>query len=759
MPFPLVATTAFGVEAVVRRELENLGYEARITGPGRVAFEGDAAAIAQANLWLRSGERVVIEMASFPATDFGQLFDGVNALDWAAWIPVDGEFPVSGRSRNSQLSSVPACQKIVKKSIVERLRAQHGAQELPEIAALYSVEVALVDDIATITLDTTGVGLHKRGYRPMASVAPLRETLAAAIVQLSYWRNGRPLLDPFCGAGTLAIEAAMIGRQMAPGQYRTFASEHWPAIDRTEWETARNQAKARMLPALDERILATDADDEVLAIARRAAERAGVLEDIHFQQRAFADTLSKREYGCLITNPPYGERLGEEREIEELYRTMPLVLRRLKTWSHYVLTSRLDFEDLVGQTANKRRKLYNGRLECTLFQYHGPRPPKEGAPASTAGSSRDESSLPESASPEPSTSQPTTPEQPPERFPGPDAPAEPGAKRQSAPPPARAFGGLRPESERQAEEFANRLKKLARHLRKWPTKRGITCYRIYDRDIPDVPFAVDRYEDALHLAEYDRPHDRTPAEHADWLDHMVRTAADALDVPRELTFLKHRFRQRGETQYQRVAEKQAVRLVKEAGLTFRVNLSDYVDTGLFLDHRVTRGRFRDEAQGKRVLNLFAYTGAFSVYALAGGAERVTTVDLSPTYLDWARDNVRLNKFDAARCDFVQGDSQEFVESLSTQPQFDLAIVDPPTFSNTKRGADDWDVQQHAAPLLVEVAKRMPPGGVIYFSTNSRRFKLDEPLLAGLAIREISRQTVPEDFRNKRIHRCWRMVKE
>ncbi|TWT36310.1 Ribosomal RNA large subunit methyltransferase K/L [Posidoniimonas corsicana] len=732
MPLPLAATTAFGVEAVVRRELEALGYPAKITAPGRVAFEGDPQAIAQANLWLRAGERVVVELASFPATDFGQLFDGVAALDWAAWIPPDGEFPVRGRSRGSQLSSVPACQKIVKKAIVERLRQQHGVQELPETAGLYGVEVALVDDVATLTLDTTGVGLHKRGYRPVTSSAPLRETLAAAIVQLSYWRNGRPLLDPFCGAGTLAIEAAMIGRQIAPGLRRVFAAEDWPAVPADVWQAAREQAQQRMLPALDERILATDADDQVLVTARRSAERAGVLEDIHFQQRAFADTLSKREYGCLITNPPYGERLGEQREIEELYQAMPLVLRRLPTWSHYVLTSRLDFEQLVGQTADKRRKLYNGRLECTLFQYQGPKPPKG------EGGGRKQGAEPASAA---KTSV-----------------VEPAPKA-SVDAPQRAFGGLKPEAARQAEEFSNRLKKLARHLRKWPTKRGITCYRIYDRDIPEAPFAIDRYDDALHIAEYERPHDRTPAEHADWLDHMVRTAADALETPRELVFVKRRFRQRGETQYQRVAEQQAVRLVKEAGLTFRVNLSDYVDTGLFLDHRVTRGRFRDEAEGKRVLNLFAYTGAFSVYALAGGAERVTTVDLSPTYLDWARDNVRLNKLDASRCDFVEGDSQEFVESLPAEPLFDLAIVDPPTFSNTKRGADDWDVQQHAAPLLVEVAKRMPPGGVIYFSTNSRRFKLDEDQLSGLAIREISRQTVPEDFRNKRIHRCWRMVKE
>lgn len=731
MPFPLVATTAFGIEAVVRRELEHLGYPVRITGPGRVAFEGEEPAIAQANLHLRSAERVLIEMARFPATDFGQLFDGVFALDWARWIPADAEFPVRGRSHKSQLSSVPACQKIVKKAIVERLREQHAVVELPETGAWFGIEIAVTEDEAVVTLDTTGVGLHKRGYRPMVSQAPLRETLAAAIIQLSHWRNGRPLLDPFCGAGTLAIEAALIGRRLAPGLNRRFASEDWPAIEPSVWKQAREEARKMALPHLDERIQATDADDGVLRIARQAAERAGVAEDIHFQHRDFGDVSSKREHGCLITNPPYGERLGEQREIEELYRTIPLVLRRFPTWSHYVLTSRPDFEQLVGQESDKRRKLYNGRIECTLFQYFGPKP----------GEAIRERPKPRMA-PAPAPLESRTP----------SADATEGKQT-----PKPVFGGLRQEAARQAEEFANRLRKNARHLRRWPAKRGISCYRVYDRDMPEASFAIDRYEDALHIAEYERPHDRTPAEHADWLDHMVKTAAAALEIPRELVFVKRRFRQRGAEQYERVAQDNAVRVVTEAGLKFQVNLSDYVDTGLFLDHRITRGMVRDASEGRRVLNLFGYTGAFSVYALAGGASAVTTVDLSPTYLDWAEENVRLNGFDSGRTRFIQDDSREYVQSLPVQPRFDLAVVDPPTFSNTKRGADDWDVQYHATSLLVELTKRMAPSGVIYFSNNSRRFKLDESLLPGLQIREISRQTVPEDFRNKRIHRCWRMV--
>jgi 23S rRNA G2069 N7-methylase RlmK/C1962 C5-methylase RlmI len=324
--------------------------------------------------------------------------------------------------------------------------------------------------------------------------------------------------------------------------------------------------------------------------------------------------------------------------------------------------------------------------------------------------------------------------------------------------PRPAFGGLREEADRQAAEFGNRLKKLARHLRRWPTKRGVTCYRIYERDIPEVPLVVDRYEDALHIAEFDRPHDRTAAEHADWLDHMVRTAAEALETPIELTFLKHRQRQRGAEQYERFDDRSALKIVHEGGLKFQVNLSDYLDTGLFLDHRVTRGMVRDAAAGKRMLNLFAYTGSFSVYAAAGGAIETVTVDLSPVYLEWAEKNFELNGLQGIQNQFVRADSREFVASLNGRPQFDLAVVDPPTFSNSKRVEDDWDVQQDHQWLLNEVLRCMMLGGVIYFSTNSRKFKFDEQGLIGATVREISNKTVPEDFRNKRIHRCWRIVK-
>jgi 23S rRNA (guanine2445-N2)-methyltransferase / 23S rRNA (guanine2069-N7)-methyltransferase len=729
----LIATAAAGNEAIVKRELAALGYSARTMAPGRLAFAGDQAAVCRANLWLRAGERVLIHAGSFAAADFGQLFDGTAAIEWEAWLPRDAEFPVQGRSQRSQLSSVPACQRIVKRAIVKRLQEAYGAAELPESGPRFSIEITLRDDVATLTLDTTGVGLHKRGYRRLVGEAQLRETLAAVLVQLSFWRPGRVLADPFCGTGTIPIEAALVGRNIAPGLRREFVSETWPTFEPRHWKHAREEARDSMRPALDERLLGYDIDGEALNLARYHAEQAGVDGDIHWQQRPFTDLRAKAQFGCIVTNPPYGERMGEDADIVALYRSFPLVLRRLPTWSFYILSSRRDLEELVGQRADRRRKLYNGPLECTYYQFHGPRAPRN----ADAGA--------------PTGEQPTFAAKEHRR------PTEtPRGEHQTEMRPA--FGGLLEASKRQANEFANRLRNRARHLRRWP-KRGITCYRLYERDVPDVPLVVDRYEDALHLAEFARPHERTAAQHADWLDLMARTAGEVLDVPRERIFMKRRDRQRGAAQYQRVDEREARRVVQESGLKFLVNLSDYVDTGLFLDHRLTRQMVRDAAAGKRFLNLFGYTGSFSVYAAAGGAVATTTVDKSATYTDWARENLELNGFRGSEHAVVRRDIREFVDDLRADDEWDLAVVDPPTFSNTKGLDEDWDVQRDHAALLERLAGHLAPAGVVFFSTNFRRFKFDEQALAmSYSVRNITRQTIPEDFRNQRIHQCWKLVR-
>ena len=500
-------------------------------------------------------------------------------------------------------------------------------------------------------------------------------------------------------------------------------AESWPQLPAELWHEAREEAKSLQRPACEEKLVATDCDRRVLATARQNAELAGVADAIHFQQRNFADLTSKRKFGCLITNPPYGHRLEDLRTIEPLYRSIPLVLRRLPTWSHYILTSYPDFEKVAGQSANKRRKLYNGRIECHLYQFHGPRPPKVVEPHSEPTANSDE----------PTSTIKT-------------------ARRKVTP----TFGGLKSEAERQSREFANRLRKRDRHLRKWPGK-GITCYRLYERDIPEVPLVVDRYEDWLHLAEFTRPHERTVAQHADWLDLMKRTAAETLDVDPTRVALKERRRQRGSTQYVRQSQSNHELIVQEGGLKFSTNMVDFVDTGLFLDHRKTRAMVRELAADRRVLNLFGYTGTFSVYAAAGNAASTLTVDLSSTYLDWARRNFELNGFSCGQQHRLQrGDAMTFLRDLHPDVLFDLAVVDPPTFSNSKSTKQDWDVQKDHVALLQSVARRISSGGIVFFSTNFRRFKLSDELGDYQSVHEISRQTVPDDFRNRRIHRCWRL---
>ena len=700
----LVAVTAFGLEAVAVRELHDLGFvDAKAYDTGRIGFRGSFEAIARANLHLRSAERVLIRVGSFPALDFDALFEGVKSMPWERWLGQDVAFDVAGRSVKSALSSVPAIQRSTKRAIADRLLSAHCASDLPETGPKFSIEVALLRDQATLTIDTTGPGLNKRGYRDLVGEAQLRETMAAALVMLSFWKPERPLIDPFCGTGTIVIEAAMIGRRIAPGVKRSFDFEQWAITPSQIMPALRDEARSREVSSLPQRIVATDISADALEMARHHARRAGVEDDIHFQQRDFADLRAKAEFGCVITNPPYGQRIGDATELHRLYESFPEVLARLPTWSHFVLTAYPDFERLVGREADRRRKLFNANIEVTYYQFHGPRP------ATT------------------------------------DEPEAPEAK------PVPVFGGLDERAHKQAEMFATVLSKHARHLRKW-AERGVPCYRLYERDIPEVPLVVDVYEGRLHIAEYERPHERDAGQHAAWLELMVRTASQALGIDRRHAYLKKRGRQRGTQQYERVSERAHVFTVHEQGLVFEVNLSDYVDTGLFLDHRITRAMVRERARGTHFLNLFGYTGAFTVYAAAGGAADTTTVDLSTTYLDWAERNLVLNKLDAPEHELVQADAMSYLLSLPARPRFDLAVVDPPTFSNSKRTEEIWDVQRDHRPLLTTLHARLHPGALVYFSTNFRKFKPDIPEC--FDVREITAKTIPEDFRNKKIHYCY-----
>lgn len=370
----LIATAAFGLEAVVAKELKALGYTDQLVENGRVTFRGDEEAVCRTNLWLRSADRVLLKMGEFDATTFEELFQQTKALPWADLLPADAEFPVDGKSIKSKLFSVSDCQAIVKKAIVEKIKQAYKQNWFAETGPRYKIEVGLLKDRATLTVDTSGAGLHKRGYRELTTKAPLRETLAAALVRLSNWPADRALADPLCGSGTIPIEAAMLALNLAPGLNRRFAAESWPHISAKFWESGREEARSVALRERALRITGTDIDEKVLSLARHHARKAGVEEYIHFQQLPLAQFRSRYEHGYIICNPPYGERLGEVREAEVIYQEMRRLLANHPSWSLFLLTSHLGFEQIFGRPASKKRKLYNGRIQCNYYLYHGPEP-------------------------------------------------------------------------------------------------------------------------------------------------------------------------------------------------------------------------------------------------------------------------------------------------------------------------------------------------------------------------------------------------
>lgn len=373
----LIATATFGLEAVVAREVHNLGYTDTKTENAKVEFTADESGVCRCNLWLRSADRILIKVGQFSALSFEELFEGTKSLPWENWLPENAKFPVSGKSINSKLFSVSDCQAIVKKAIVERMKQRYHKEWFEENGPEYPIEVALLKDIVTLTIDTSGSGLHKRGYRKLTATAPLKETLAAAMIQLSYWNPERTLVDPFCGSGTIPIEAALLGLRIAPGINRNFAAESWPQIPKPIWERAREEAKDSIRSDLKLKIIGTDIDDSVLSLARYHQKLAGLDGHIHFQRLPVSELKSSHKYGCIICNPPYGERIGAPEEIKLIYREMSKSFRPLDTWSVYVLSAYPDFESVYGKKADRRRKLYNGRIECQFYQYYGPRPPRK----------------------------------------------------------------------------------------------------------------------------------------------------------------------------------------------------------------------------------------------------------------------------------------------------------------------------------------------------------------------------------------------
>ena len=636
--------------------------------------------------------------------------------------------------------------------------------------------------------------------------------------------TGEPILDPMCGSGTLVIEAATIAAGMAPGLWRARRTAHgffrFRDCDKLLAERLVADLEARVCQPAGQ-CAASDLDPRAVEAAQACAAAAGVAGSIAIEQRHFEDVRPAAAAGLVLTNPPYGERLPLPRAGALFRRLGDWLVARCGGWRAAILAADTPAATHLGLRPVYRIPLMNGPIPCRLLELTLRERATPSPPSRPSLETENRTELPPSApapAPAPSASAPSETAPPvsaetvtdasrdraeldePWRFrpeeerssKGPDgersrrgdsdrpgAVVAPGvALSESTTTPladaalassseAPTVPGVAPSRPRtravadQIGDFRRRLAKRYKHLAKWARRQGIEAFRMYDRDIPEIPLAIDWYAGWLHASEYDRPHERTDIEHDVWLDRMIEAAADELGVPPNQTFLKVRRRQRGGGQYEKLDARKTLLTVKEGGLEFEVNLSDYLDTGLFLDHRQTRALVRDEAAGKRFLNLFCYTGSFSVYAAAGGAVETTSVDLSNTYLDWTRTNLSRNAFkDAGRHRTVRDEARGFLEHRGRrgEPPFDLVVVDPPTFSRSARSETPWDVERDHAELLELVARNLVPGGVVYFSTNFRRFHLDVERLAALyEIREITNRTIPEDFRNARIHRGWRLV--
>ena len=712
------ATCPKGLEYLLVDELKALGASAVHEALAGVHFSGGLDAGYRACLWSRLASRVLMPIAEFPAEDGDALYQGALGLDWGEHLGAEASFAVDAVGATSGITHTQFAALRVKDAIVDQFRDKTGTRpnvdtDRPDVR----VNLVLRRGQAILSIDLSGAPLHQRGYRLGKGVAPLKENLAAAMLIRAGWpeihASGGGLVDPLCGSGTLLIEAALMAADIAPGLRRAyFGFAGWRGHDVALWKTMHNEAQVRATAgaqALRSLFFGFDHDASVLNEALRNAQLAQMSGFIHLGKQSLEHLHRPHELespGLVICNPPYGERMDAEAGVVMLYRALG---ERLKTefpgWRASVITSNEELGRAIGLRADKKYKLYNGALECVLLNFQI--------------LSRD-----------------------------------PAAVDAAAYVPKPLSAG--------AQMVKNRIEKNFRHLRKRAEREGIECWRVYDADLPEYAAAIDLYRahpdatDYLHIQEYAAPASIDENLARTRLREIVRAAGEALEVPRERIAMKTRRRGKGGEKYGRLDERGDLLEVGEGGLRFFVNLWDYLDTGLFLDHRPLRARVREMSRGKRFLNLFCYTGSVSVYAAAGGATETTSVDLSQTYLVWATQNLALNGFGNTQHKLVCADAMEYLQNHSAM--YDLIFVDPPTFSNSKR-ADDFDVQRDHVRLLQNCGERLLPGGTILFSNNFRRFKLDEDALQDFTIRDISAATIPFDFeRNQRIHRCWELQK-
>ncbi len=693
----LFASTARGLEELLKTELEGLGATDCQVVQGGVHFQGDTRLLYQSLMWSRLASRIMLPLGECRVYSDLDLYLGVQAIPWTEMFNPGATFAVhfsgvNDEIRNSQYGALKVKDAIVDSFTRKNLPRPNVDRESPDLR----INVWLNKETAHISLDLSGEGLHLRGYRDGTGMAPIKENLAAAIVMRSGWVPGTPLLDPMCGSGTLLIEAAMLATDRAPGLHRGhWGFGGWAQHDDGIWKEVKAEAQTRArqgLAAYESRFYGSDVDARVIERARRNARRAGIGELIDFDVKDVAqlnNPLPKGPYGTVISNPPYGERLESEPALIALHSLLGRIMKsQFGGWNLSVFSASPELLSCLQLRADKQFKAKNGPLDCVQKNYH----------------------LAESE----------------------------GGK------PAML-----------AEDFANRLRKNLKKFEKWARQEGIECYRLYDADLPEYNVAIDRYADWVVVQEYAPPKTVDAHKARQRLFDIIAATIAVLDMAPNKLVLKTRERQKGKNQYQKMAEKGDFIEVQEYNARLWVNLTDYLDTGLFLDHRITRRMLGQMSKGKDFLNLFSYTGSASVHAGLGGARSTTTVDMSRTYLEWAERNLRLNGLTGRAHRLMQADVLGWLRE-STE-QFDLIFIDPPTFSNSKRMEDAFDVQRDHIRLMTDLKRLLRKGGTIMFSNNKRGFRMDHDGLAalGLKAQEISQKTLSQDFaRNRQIHNCW-----
>jgi 23S rRNA (guanine2445-N2)-methyltransferase / 23S rRNA (guanine2069-N7)-methyltransferase len=715
-----VASSPRGCGDLLARELRAFGAADVRERPVGVEFAGSLEVAYRVCLESRVAARVFLVVAEFDARTEAAFYEAARDVDWRAHIDPARTLACDFSGKHPEITHTRFGALRLKDAICDRLRDDTGSRPdiSPERPAV-RVHAHANGPKVTVSIDLSGEGLHRRGYRAQAGEAPLRENLAAGILLRAGWdekcRTAADFVDPMCGSGTLVIEAAMIAAGIAPGSRRHyFGFFGWLGHDRSIWDGLKGVALAReQRPTFVLRGL--DIDAGVLEAARENAVRAGVAEFTRFERGALRDArpAAAGSSGFVATNPPYGVRLDDKQSARATMKQLGEVLRgHFSGFDAAILTGSPDAGLELGLRAERVHTLWNGALECRLLRVHVSAE-SEKQMLHTGRTARVDESLAES----------------------------PGAQM-----------------------FANRLAKNLKQLEKWAGREHVSCYRIYDADMPEYSFAIDRYTEAdgervwLTVQEYAAPKTIDPESVQKRRNEALAALPGATGVPVANIHLRQRRRTARGEQYEKLGEQGEFHLVEENGLKFFVNFTDYLDTGLFLDHRLTRARLRDAATRRRFLNLFAYTGSATVYAAAGRARETTTVDLSATYLDWARRNLAVNGFSGPNHEFLQEDCIAWLkDAVAGRRQFELIFLDPPTFSNSKRMDDILDVQRDHAALIDRCMALLAPGGKLVFSNNAQKFKMDAELSQRYKVTDISRATVPKDFeRNPRIHVCYEL---